>query len=262
MAKSSFKKGAVKPDAKPVPQTAALVPATPAHIANPHDSGVQGEVDNSDFVIPSFKLVQSIGPMSENFEPGAWVVNGEVPVTEPDDKAKVAETPLVLGFIKAKKMYRENVDYEGEERARYLDTMEQVRAVGGHLDWIDNQRPPFSPCAQCLVVVKAPEGLPDEALVAFPFIFESKDKADKPFVGNWALCLYEAKSTQYTRVGKPLFTACELGDLRRKGLNAGCWALGSKREKLGKNLVWVPVFKRHTTPDFTPGFIEWMKSLA
>lgn len=191
---------------------------------------ISGEVDNDDQVMPSLKLVQSIGPMSESFEQGIFVLNGETPISNAGPVDEGGST-LRLSVIRCMKKYQENVEWGSEEPVRTFNTLEEVRAVGGHTDWINNEKPPFSSIAMALVAIECPS---EDVIEQFPFEFEGK---------NFSLAAWTMKGTAYTRAAKMIFTAAEFS-LKEKPLAEGAWDLSSKRVNINGNLVWAPILKR------------------
>jgi hypothetical protein len=188
---------------------------------------VEGEITGSDIVIPRFHQVQSVGPLSEKFAPGSLVYNKEVVVSD-------GNTPVNLTVLRIKKRYIEHVEYGGDEIARVFDTLEEVKAAGGWIEWRDNERPPFSPMLQTLILIESP--FEDHPL--FPYQFG--DHA-------YGLALWTLRSTAFTRAGKAIITASQFA--LRDGLHRGGWQLTSKREKIGMNFVYVPVLRhdaKHT----------------
>ena len=217
---------------KPEGAASAAVTETPAqpHPVDPEETSmplaiptkaVDGEFRAEDFVIPKLHLVQSVGPLSEAFQPGAFVYNKELVLTD-------GVSPLSLTVLRIRKQYVENVPYGGDEVPRMFDTLEQIRAAGGWIDWRDNQRPPFSPVLHVLVLIKSPSG--ENPL--FPYEFEG---------AHYGLALWTLRSTGFTRAGKTIITASQFA--LKDGLHKGGWALTSKREKIGMNFVFVPVLR-------------------
>jgi hypothetical protein len=182
---------------------------------------LEGEFLPQDFVLPRLNLVQSVGPLSETFQPGAFVYNKEVTLTD-------GTQPVSLTVLRIRKQYQEYVVYGGEEMPRVFDTLEEVRAAGGWIDWRDNQRPPFSPILNALVLVRSP--FPDHPM--FPHRIGDAD---------YGLALWTLRSTAFTRAGKAIITASQFA--LRDGLHLGEWSLTSRREKLGMNFVHVPVLR-------------------
>ena len=227
---SSFK----KPEGA-APAAATETPAQPHQVDTEESSmslaiptkAVDGEFRSEDFVIPKLHLVQSVGPLSETFSPGSLLYNKELVLTD-------GVSPLSLTVLRIRKQYVENVEYGGDEVPRVFDTLEQVRAAGGWIDWRDNQRPPFSPVLHALVLIKSPTG--ENPL--FPYEFGGD---------HFGLALWTLRSTGFTRAGKTIITASQFA--LKDGLHKGGWTLTSKREKIGMNFVYVPVLRheaKHT----------------
>lgn len=203
---------------------------------------VEGQLDSSDFEIPSLRLVQAIGPMSEKFEAGIFVLNGETPLCD-------AKGPIQLVVLRIKKDFEENVPFGSEERPRVFTTMQEVHEAGLHIDWIDNKKPPVSPRATVLVAIKRPDGLEEDP--SFPF--------EDPNGDSWALALWNLKSTGYTTAAKKFFTASEFS-LKNK-LHYGVWDIHTSRENRGGNLVWVPRPTRRSI-DLDSSAAEFLRSLS
>ena len=172
---------------------------------------VDGEFRAEDFVIPKLHLVQSVGPLSENFTPGTFVYNKELVLSD-------GSKPLSLTVLRIRKQYVENVEYGGDVVPRVFDTLEQVRAAGGWIDWRDNQRPPFSPVLHALVLLQSSTG--ENPL--FPYEFEGK---------HYGLALWTLRSTAFTRAGKTIITASQFA--LKDVIYKGAWSLVSKRERSG-----------------------------
>ena len=188
---------------------------------------VEGEFLPQDFVLPRLNLVQSVGPLSELFAPGAVVFNKEITLSD-------GTQPVSLTVLRIRKQYQEYVTYGSEETPRVFDTLEEVRQAGGWIEWRDNQRPPYSPMLNALVLVRSP--FPDHPM--FPHRHGEAD---------YGLALWTLRSTAFTRAGKTIITASQFA--LRDGLNRGEWQLTSKREKIGMNFIHVPVLRhaaRHT----------------
>lgn len=225
IAKVEKAKPAEKPQT-PAPKTASIVPVEkPGPITNvdaARGNGIEGEVDRSDLQFPNLKLVQSIGPLSENFEPGVYVLNGETPLTNPDGTINITVVSMKIQYI-------ENLAWGSEETPRIFDTIEEVRAVGGYTEWIDNKKPPFSKFATAMVVIEMPKELGESVL--FPFERDGK---------HYGAAIWTMRNTAYTKAATRIITAAETG-LKKLGLNYGHWQLGQKRAKAGDNLVHQPV---------------------
>ena len=182
---------------------------------------VDGEFRQEDFVIPKLHLVQSVGPLSEMFQPGSFVYNKELVLTD-------GTTPLSLTVLRIRKQYVENVEYGGDQAPRFCDTLDEVKALKGWIDWRNNERPPFSPVLHVLALLKSP--LAENSL--FPYEFNGD---------SFGLAMWTLRSTAFTRAGKGIITASQFA--LKNGLHKGGWTLTSKREKIGLNFVYVPVLR-------------------
>jgi hypothetical protein len=203
---------------------------------------LEGEIGASDLSIPHLQIVQAVGPLSEHFNPGEIVLAREVVI------AAAAGDPVVLTVAKIRKQFIENLPYSEDTMglARVFDTVQEVRAAGGGIEWgPNNEKPSYVPIARAIVVVEAPEALNDEPI----FCYEFSDK-------RYALALWTLRNTSYTRAAKAIYTAAQFA--LRNGLATGSWQLTSRREKCGANLVQVPVLRQHAKN--SPEFVEFVRS--
>jgi len=234
---TSFKQPASKPAAPPAAQTHAAAP--PAQSLPPeHDEEssaplaipgrpVEGEFLSEDFVIPKLHLVQAVGPLSEKFTPGQYVYNKELVISD-------GTAPVSVTVLRIKKQYQENLPYGGDQLPRMFDTLEEVKQAGGWIDWRNNERPPFSPILQALVLIRSPF----EENPLFPYEFAG---------AAYGLALWTLRGVSFTRAGKTIITASQFA--LKDGLHTGSWSLSSKREKVGLNFIHVPVLRhdaKHT----------------
>lgn len=214
-------------------QTAAPVPAqtlppehdeeTTTQLAIP-GKPVEGEFLSEDFVIPKLHLVQAVGPLSERFTPGQFVYNKEEVISD-------GTTPVSLTVLRIKKQYQENLPYGGDQLPRMFDTLEDVKHAGGWIDWRNNERPPFSPILNALVLIRSPF----EESPLFPYEFAG---------AAYGLALWTLRGVSFTRAGKTIITASQFA--LKDGLHTGSWALTSKREKIGMNFIHVPNLRHDT----------------
>jgi len=229
----------VEDDATPASQTAIVVPRENTAVAEYSEGGVAGEIGRSDLNMPRLSLVQSVGPMSELFKPGQLVLNKETVLTDGDK-------PVTVIVINIKKAYKENLKYEEDgPMPRVLNTLAEVKAEGGTVEYAGDEPPSWIPYANTLILVESTEDNP-----AFPFEHNGK---------FYAAALWTLQKTSYTRAAKAIFTAAEYA-LRGKPLCAGRWSLGTKREKLGQNFVYVPVFRMTGKND--DAFVAWVKEMG
>jgi hypothetical protein len=204
----------------------------------PPVGGVSGDYQESDFRLPRINVVQAVGPLSEDFEPGTVVLNKDIVLLPAASDPKVWGDPLHVTVLNAKKQFQENVEYGNDDMPETVDTLEEVTARGGWIDWRGEEKPPWRPMLTALLLIEAPN-----ELLADEFSIQGSDgKA-------YELALWTMKGTSYSRAGKAINTAARFA-LRNKEtglpeLHKGKWTLQVRREKLGTNLVFVPRLRQH-----------------
>jgi len=214
--------------------------------------GISGQIDKGDLTMPKLNIVQSVGPLSEDFKPGSILFRKELVLVPPSDDPKEWSKPLEITVLSARKQFQEVKEYDSDEMGRTVDTLEEVEAVGGWIDWRNDQKPPWRPILTALVLIKAPN---DE--IADQFTLAGPD-------GNsYELGLWVMTGTSYTRAAKQILTAGTYA-LKCKAtgqaeLHKGRWNLSVRREKLGANLVYVTKFVMVGRHD--DAFVEFAKSL-
>ncbi|VGO19145.1 hypothetical protein [Pontiella sulfatireligans] len=264
--KTSFKKSASKVVAgggdpgqsAPVVNNTAVATVPPSDLCLPHSDnlpaigGLQGDFAEEDFRLPRINIVQAVGPLSEDFEPGSIVYNKDLILLDPGSDPKVWSDPLNVTVLNAKKQFQENLDYGVEEMPETVDTLDEVQERGGWIDWRGDEKPPWRPMLTVLLLIEAPS----DAL-AEEFSIQGIDgKA-------YELALWTLKGSAYSRAGKAINTAARFA-LRNKEtgqpeLHKGKWTLQVRREKLGTNLVYVPRLRQHGKhPD---EFVEFVTTL-
>jgi hypothetical protein len=151
---------------------------------------------------------------------------------------KIWSTPLNVTVLNAKKQFQQSIEYGSDEMPETVETLEEVTARGGWLDWRNDSPPPWRPILTALLLIEAPtDALADEFSIQGP-----DGKA-------YELALWTMKGTSYSRAGKAINTAARFA-LRNKDtglpeLHKGKWTLQVRREKLGTNLVFVPRLRQH-----------------
>lgn len=203
---------------------AADAPETTTQLAMPANTGmgiISGDVGQDDIVIPRINIVQGVGPLAELFQPGQIVLNKELVLSD-------GNTPIELTVLSARKQFTENIPFDADEKPQVFDTLEEVKAVGGTIEWINDEKPSYVPILHVHVLLKAPEGVEG----AFPL-----EHAGHPY----ALAVWTLRGVAYTRAGKNILTAAKFS--LRDGIHHGKWTLSTKREKFGRNSVFVPVLR-------------------
>ena len=196
---------------------------------------VAGEIESDDIVIPRLNLVQNVGNLNELFTAGELVLNKEV----------VLPAPLELTILSARKQFVQNLDFDSGEKPQVFNTLEEVHAAGGTIEWVGNQKPSYVPVLHVNLVFKAPAGL-DYAL---PLEYNGD---------AYGLAVWTLRGVAYTRAGKNILTAAKFS--LRDGLFNGKWELTSKREKFGRNSVFVPVLRN--VGRNTPDFVDFLRTIG
>jgi hypothetical protein len=201
---------------------------------------VVGEITSSDYLIPTLKLVHSVGPSSQDFEPGTLLLNYTVPLSagQPDGSG----TTINLTVFKIRKFYLENLPYPAPEgqMPRVFDTQAEMQAAGGHTVWQNNQKPPFSEAAEALIIIECPD-CGDSAIQAeledhFPY--------QTPSGKLVTAALWRLTGGSYRLAAKPIFSCADMA-MRVQGLPFAKWKLGTRRVQVEKNVVWQFVLTRN-----------------
>jgi hypothetical protein len=244
------------PAPEPMPLATRAAPETqPLAAGNteiPPIGGLSGDYQEADFRLPRINIVQSVGPLSEDFDPGTVVLNKDLIILPAAEDPKVWSDPLNVTVLNAKKQFQESVEYGSDEMPATVETLDEVIERGGWLDWRNDEKPPWRPILTALLLIEAPT-----ADLAEEFSIQGPD-------GNaYELALWTMKGTSYSRAGKAINTAARFA-LRNKDtglpeLHKGKWTLQVRREKLGTNLVFVPRLRQHGKHD--DDFIQFITTL-
>lgn len=242
--KTGLKKlGAAPKAAAPAPETVededterAIVPIQPASYSL---GAITGEIDDADVMRPRIEFVQNVGPLVEEcdppYTPGQVVLAKEVLLWE-----KGAPGPLELIILAAHKRFVEVTEYGSDVMPRIFQTREEVKAAGLWTEWQDNEAPPVKPELICLVLLKQPD------FVEPHDIFSEEIDGER-----WTMAEVRLSGTSYKdpKAGRYVMTVAK--STLAKGLHHGVMHLTAVREKKGKNIITVPVFKysRASSPE-------------
>ncbi len=199
---------------------------------------VSGEIDADDIVIPRLNLVQNVGELADLFTPGAVTYNKEVELSD-------GNTPIEVTVLRARKQFVEALDYDSGERPQVFDSLEEVKAVGGTVEWVGNQKPTYNPVLHVHIVFKAPAGLD----YAFPLEYKGE---------SYGMAVWTLRGVAFKRAGRNILTASKFS--LRDGLFHGKWELTTKREKVARNSFVVPVLRN--VGRNTPDFVEFLRTLG
>ena len=108
-------------DTVPAPGSAAIAAAAASSAPVPasffqNEGGLEGEFDRSDLQIPGLNLVQSVGPLSELFQPGQMVYN----------KEEVLGLPAEVTLLRLRKFFQEKLPYGSEVLPRRFNTQAEA----------------------------------------------------------------------------------------------------------------------------------------
>lgn len=207
--------------------------------------GGDSDISMDDIQMPRIHIVQKVGDLSEQFEPGEIVLNRATPLPQP--------LPfVVLGF--KPKIYVERI--EGGN-GRICRSLQEVAAAGGTTNYEDaeaRELPLFQTMATGIFAIQYQEVKDDAgALLTNPADFPYED----PEGGLWVVAQYSMKGTAYTNAAKPLYTARMMGRLR-KDWTAVRWGMETKMEKF-KTGNWAAKPVLTILGDTTPAWREWVK---
>jgi hypothetical protein len=186
---------------------------------------VQGELSRSDIMLPRMQFIQSVGPMSREFDPGDIVLSKEICIAKKDQ-------PLTVVVLSVKKYFQERFekfDLNGPRPLRF-DTEAEVLKAGLVLEWDFPKkgcRPTAEPLADIVVMIQKPEG--NDSPV-FSLTIGGK---------LWSAAVWTTQRTSYSRAAKRIFTARAV-ELSAGGLLSGVWTLSSHEASINSNLVFVP----------------------
>lgn len=201
--------------------TSALVEVQEKALAIPTTSGLEGEINTSDFQIPRLNIANKTGELSNEFPPGSIVFRKEVAVGN-------QKSPASLVLLRLSKKYMQRLPYGAEERPKIFATSADVRAAGGTLDITEGDMDVYDPILTLTAAVAAPEK--NHPL----FTFEHKGN-------NYALAQMILAKSAYNNAGKQLIT--EAATALRTGLAFGKYELTTSIRSNQMGSWFTPVFR-------------------
>lgn len=115
-------------------------------------SGFRGEIRKEERRNASLNIVQNVGALRQEFNPGAIVLNKEKEIS--DGKA-----PVELTVLYVHKFYQQIVPFNSGIRPEIFETAAEVKKAGGTLEWKNGVAPTYQSVLRCTVLIKRPEGI-------------------------------------------------------------------------------------------------------
>lgn len=196
--------------------------------AQESDTGIQGEINQSDIRLPRINLVQKMSGTAENFRFGDVLFEKTIKLGDIDH-------PVAVTVLRLKKQYQQDLPFGTEEMPLVFNKAEEVKAAGGSvIRGSDNY---YSEIAHIQMALAAPEGLGEDELEFFPYQHAGVD---------YALAVLTVGRSAYSAFAKPLIT--HGFNILKDGLSKGKFELhvDLRKSPKGSYVVPVPVFKgRH-----------------
>ena len=229
-AKAPAVNGAVAPAAQAATGTAVAVresKGTAVAVRGQYEDLV-GEIGGEDLILPRINLTQKVGDLGDQFGPGVIVFQKEQVLW------KEGAPALNMVVLRGQKRYQENTEFGSDEMGQVVDTLEEVKALGGWIDWRDGEdgkreAPPWAPRLDVICVVEAPEGA-DTSL--FPFTFNGK---------AYAVAVWTLSKSGFTSAGRTILTA--RATHLRDGYLTGLWQVSAAKRQGPKGMYYLPCFR-------------------
>jgi hypothetical protein len=184
-------------------------------------AGIEGEVGNNDIQLPRLNLLQKTSELVDaGFTPNTFALNKEIPLGK----------TLTAVVVKLKKQFQQDIPFGSEVQPHVCDTLAEVREAGGSTEWGAENH--YSEMAHLQLLVKAPDGLSEDQLDAFPYAVDG---------GHWAPCMLTVAKTAYKAAAKPVITAAF--STLRAGLHHGLWTVAAEMKSAPMGTWSVPQFK-------------------
>jgi hypothetical protein len=239
-------------------------------------SGLIGEWDSGDVKFPALKIVQGSGQLSQTYNSGTLILGDEELLPPPDLKNPKPEHTFRFVPVSLEKQFRENLSQEDAASGampRIVNSLAEVEALGGTIQWIGDQKPSWGPSARILLLVERPENVPGSGSDHPGFVLELAGKLYAPAV-------YYAAGSSWTNFAKPLFNAAltslmiperdadgnpvktATGVIRRQPyLPKSFWTWRTIKKAAGDFVVFAPEVRLHKeeTSDEIRQFVESLR---
>jgi hypothetical protein len=239
-------------------------------------SGLIGEWDSGDVKFPALKIVQGSGQLSQTYNSGTLILGDEELLPPPDLKNPKPEHTFRFVPVSLEKQFRENLiqeDAASGAMPRIVNSLAEVEALGGTIQWIGDQKPSWGPSARILLLVERPENVPGSGSDHPGFVLELAGKLYAPAV-------YYAAGSSWTNFAKPLFNAAltslmiperdadgnpvktATGVIRRQPyLPKSFWTWRTIKKAAGDFVVFAPEVRLHKeeTSDEIRQFVESLR---
>jgi hypothetical protein len=192
---------------------------------------VIGDFDNDDMQFTKFQIAQKVGGLSDNFNFGDMVLEGEKKIGD------FNSDPLSITVMRMEKTFEENLPFGGDEMPRVAQSKSEVYAMEGTLGWSSddngNRIPPtFVPVCKMFLCIEAPKGESD--VKWFPFTFRDTEDNVRHFTfAEWTL-----RKTAYYGAVTPIASAAKT--YMKNGLMYGSFDLSTEKKVFSGNGVAVP----------------------
>lgn len=239
----SFKKSVAAVAAETETAAAVATPA-PTAVAKPAATGytfddIDGSIERSDIQLPKLNVAQKIGPLSDDFPAGAWVLNRTVQVAAQGEE--VFFTP-----IKGVKKYIEALEYGSDVIPRVFNTRQEAADAGLRVEFTDGERPEINDALDVILLLRSTGQTSPEFCLEFG--------GESYALAMWSITGF----TAYNAAARTLLTA---RTMYLKSLDELEWVGTAEKHTLknGNTVMRPKLVKGAKNPD---DFREWAASLV
>jgi len=228
------------PAVQPQPQHAVVVQSQGA---------ISGEISQSDFKMPSMKVIQGNSPSVALFGSGAIVVSDQILIPAPvPGSGIIAHEALWMVPAALHKNFVEDLPYDPKniQRGRTVETSVEVAQLGGTLLWNDREKPTWTEQARILMYIRRPDPPEHPGYGHSMFSHQADDGS------MWGMCVVWCKKGAYKHCAKDIISASAGALMTPQGCNlaARMWTLTYMQMPSGDFQIWTPkaVIQPHLTP--------------